>query len=123
MKKVMVAFEEWDGTVEEARGGKKLVGYTEISCHMIFDVKMDGQFTCKARFVADGSRTEAPASMTYSSVVWRESVRIAFLMAALNNLEICATDVGNAYHEKLTHRSETFGRSQTVPDIRVERKP
>ena len=35
MKKVLVAFEEWDGTVEEARGGKKLVGYTEISCHMI----------------------------------------------------------------------------------------
>ena len=54
-------------------------------------------FTCKARFVADGSRTEAPASMTYSSVVWRESVRIAFLIAALNKLEICAADVGNAY--------------------------
>ena len=30
MKKVMVAFEEWDGTVEEARGSKKLVCYTEI---------------------------------------------------------------------------------------------
>ena len=43
---------------------------------MIFDVKMDGQFTCKARFVADGLRTEAPASMTDLSVVSRESVRI-----------------------------------------------
>ena len=97
MKKVLVAFEEWNGTVEEARRGKKLVGYTEISCHMVFDVKMDGKFTRKARFVADGSRTEAPASMTYSSVVSRESVRIAFLIAALNDLEVCAADVGNAY--------------------------
>ena len=26
MKKALVALEEWDGTVEEARGGKKLVG-------------------------------------------------------------------------------------------------
>ena len=51
----------------------------------------------KARFVAEGLGTEAPASMTYSSVVWRESVRIAFLIAALNDLEICAADVGNAY--------------------------
>ena len=35
--------------------------------------------------------------MTYSSVVWRESVRVAFLITALNDLEICAADVGNAY--------------------------
>ena len=31
--------------------------------------------------------TEAPASLTYSSVVSRESVRIAFTVAALNDLE------------------------------------
>ena len=35
--------------------------------------------------------------MTYSSVVSRESVRLAFLIAALNDLEISACDVGNAY--------------------------
>ena len=118
MTKVMVAFEEWDGTIEEARSGKKLVGYTEIKCHMIFDVKMDGKFTRKARFVADGSRTEAPASMTYSSVVSRESVRIAFLIAALNDLEVCAADVGNAYlnapsREKLwTAAGHEFGSNK-----------
>jgi len=55
---------------------------------MIFDIKMDGDFTWKARFVAGGHTTEAPASMTYSSMVSRESVRIAFLIAALNHLEI-----------------------------------
>jgi len=64
---------------------------------MSFDIKMDGEFTRKARFVAGGHTTEAPASTTYSSVVSRESVHIAFLVAALNDLDIFAADVGNAY--------------------------
>ena len=98
MSKVRVAFERWDdGTVEEARQGKKLVGYQEISCHMVFDIKMDGDFTRKARLVAGGHTTDTPASITYSSVVSRESVRIAFLIAALNDLEVFAADIGNAY--------------------------
>jgi hypothetical protein len=62
---------------------------------MIFDIKMD--FTRKARFVASGHTTETPASTTYSSVVSRDSVRIAFMFAALNNQDILAADVGNAY--------------------------
>jgi hypothetical protein len=96
MKNVGVAFEIWDGgTIEDARSGKKLVGYQEIKCHMIFDVKMD--LTRKARFVAGGHTTDPPASITYSSVVSRESVRIAFLVAALNDIDITMADVGNAY--------------------------
>ena len=90
-------FERWDGTVAEARTGKKLVGYQEIKCHMIFDIKLDGNFTRKARLVAGGHTTEAPSSVTYSSVVSRASVRIAFLVAALNDLDVFAADVGNAY--------------------------
>ena len=35
--------------------------------------------------------------MTYSSVVSRESVRLCFLIASLNNLNILAADIGNAY--------------------------
>ena len=62
---------------------------------MIFDVKMN--FTCKARFVAGGHLTNNPSTITYSSVVSRDSVRITFLLAALNNLEIFACDIGNAY--------------------------
>ena len=62
---------------------------------MIFDVKMD--LTRKARFVAGGHMTETPTSITYSSVVSRDSVQIAFLIAALNDIEIMACDVGNAY--------------------------
>ena len=44
---------------------KYLIRYTEIKCHMIFDVKLDGSFTRKARFVADGSRVDLPKSLTY----------------------------------------------------------
>jgi hypothetical protein len=40
---------------------------------------------------------EAPAALTYSSVVSRESVRIALMAAALNGLDILAADAQNAY--------------------------
>jgi len=36
-------------------------------------------------------------TITYSSVISRESVRIAFLVAALNDLDIMMADIGNAY--------------------------
>jgi len=52
---------------------------------------------CKARLVAGSHTTETPASLTYSSVVSRESVQVAILLAALNDLDLFAADVGNAY--------------------------
>jgi len=98
MKNVSIAFKEWNGSVKDARDGKNLVGYQEIKCHMVFDIKMDGNFTRKARFVAGGHTVEKPeATSTYSSVVSRDSVRLAFLVAALNDLDIVAADIGNAY--------------------------
>lgn len=54
-------------------------------------------FTRKARFVANGSMTDTPIGLCYSSVVSRDSVRIAFLVAALNDLDLLACDIGNAY--------------------------
>jgi hypothetical protein len=41
--------------------------------------------------------TDPPATVTYASAVLRESVRIAFLFAALNNLDIMAADIQGAY--------------------------
>jgi hypothetical protein len=58
---------------------------------MIFDVKMD--FARKAHFVAAGHMTEPPGSFTYASVVARESVRIAFLIVALNDADSLAAIV------------------------------
>ena len=40
--------------------------------------------------------TETPKCMTYSSLVGRETVRIALAIAALNSLEVKAGDVMNA---------------------------
>jgi len=64
---------------------------------MVFDVKMDGDLTHKACLVAGGHTNKTLASTTYSSIVSCESIQIAFLIAALNDLEVFATDVGNAY--------------------------
>ena len=98
MKNVRIAFEKLDGiTVEEMKKGKVKPGYTHCGTHMIFDIKMDGKFTRKARLVADGHTTDAPSSITYSSVVSRESVRLSLLIASLNDLDIAACDIGNAY--------------------------
>jgi hypothetical protein len=71
-------------------------GYQRISCHMIFTVKMEN-FRRKARYVAGGHVTEVPAAMTYASVVGRETVRVALTIAALNELEVKAADIENAY--------------------------
>ena len=70
-------------------------GYLRIPHNIIFEIKMD--FTRKARLVAGGHKTAPPTELTYSSVVSRESVRIGFLLAAMNDVDIVAADVGNAY--------------------------
>ena len=62
---------------------------------MIFDVKMT--LTHKAWLVAGGHKTVAPYIITYSSVVSRDSVNIAFLTAGLNEFKVSACNIGNAY--------------------------
>ena len=47
--------------------------------------------------VAGGHTTTTPSSITYSSVVSRDSVRIALTIAALNGLKVRACDIQNAY--------------------------
>jgi len=63
---------------------------------MIFDVKME-DFHRKAGLVAGGHRTKAPVTIIYASAVSCETVRIALLMAALNDLDVKVGDVLNAY--------------------------
>ena len=72
------------------------VGSTKIPSHFIFDVKFD--LTRKARLVTGGHRhKDTPVHSSYSSVVSIDSVIISFLLAALNDLDILAGDMGNAY--------------------------
>ena len=65
--------------------------WRKVTGHLIWDVKMD--FTRKARWVLDGHKTPNPIHSTYAGVVSRESVRIAFTYAALNHVDVCASDI------------------------------
>jgi hypothetical protein len=68
-------------------------GYTEVKqSHLIFTIKME-DFRRKSRYVAGGHTVDAPATLTYASVVSRETVRIALTLAALNALEVKASDI------------------------------
>ena len=54
-------------------------------------------FIRKARLIAGRHKTNAPPTITYASVISRETVRIALLMAALYNRKVKVGDVLNAY--------------------------
>ena len=72
------------------------LGHSYMDCHMIFDIKLDG-FRRKARLVAGGHMVETPPIMTYTSVVPRDTVRIALTIAAPNDLQVKASNVQNAF--------------------------
>ena len=65
-KDALVAFEIL------ADGENAPAGYTKVSGHLIWSVKMD--FTRKARWVLDGHKTPDPVGSKYAGVVSRESV-------------------------------------------------
>ncbi|KAL7476293.1 hypothetical protein ACHAW6_002165, partial [Cyclotella cf. meneghiniana] len=90
MKNVRVAFDVLpDGVAPSS-------DHQYMKFHMIFDVKME-DFCRKARLVAGGHMTKTPATLTYASVVSQDTVRIALLMAALNDIDIWAANVLNTY--------------------------
>ena len=66
MGNVRPALQVQDGTKDDLP-----IGYQQIKCHMIFDVNMGENFRRKSRLVGGGNMTEAPYSITYSSVVSR----------------------------------------------------
>ena len=70
--------------------------YQYMKCHLLFDIKLDGVW-CKAHLVARGHMTEILAALTYASVVSRDSVCIALTIATLNDLQVKASDVQNAF--------------------------
>jgi hypothetical protein len=75
--------------------GEVLREYTRIPYHMVFDVKFD--LRRKARLVAGGNHTAPTKEDIYSGVVDLMSVRLGFLLASLNGLDVCAADIGNAF--------------------------
>ena len=73
---------------------------------MVYDVKFDGRH--KARFVAGGHRTSTPVDSIYSGVVSLQGIRLVTFLAELNDMELWATDVGNAYLESYTKEKICF---------------
>ena len=88
------------------------IGYQQIKCHMIFGVRLGENFRRKERLVGRGHTTTAPASVAYSSVVPRDSVRIALTIAALNDLDILACDIQNSYLTAVCIENICTGRAQ-----------
>ena len=98
MSKTKVAYIPIEGMkLEEVRANKvdQLHDFQEIKCLIIFDVKME--FTQKARFLARNHMTEPPNSLTYSSLVSWESVKIKFPIPAFNDFDLMSCNIGNAY--------------------------
>ena len=110
MKNVRVAFRKYSGKQSEIPSN-----YTKINYHIIFDFNMGENFRRKARMVAERHVTDLSSSITYSSVVSRDSARIIFMIAALNNLKVLGCDIQNSYltapiQEKIWTIAETeFG--------------
>ena len=57
-----------------------------------FDKKMVRKFYSQIQ-----TRVKKLLSITYSNFVTNESVRMAFIISGINNLDICVCDIGNAY--------------------------
>lgn len=71
-------------------------GYQKILCHMIFDIKIK-DFSRNARLVAGGHVTKPHATITYVSVVTKETVCVALTVAALNDFQVSMADIQNTY--------------------------
>ena len=63
---------------------------------MVLDIKIE-DFRCKARLVTGGHIAEAPSTLTYATVMSRNVVRIAPMIAPLNDLEVKSGAILNAH--------------------------
>ena len=77
-----------------------------IKVNMVFDVKHDLRHKC--RLVAGGHLTKPNGDTSYSSVASLRSIRLVTFIAELNNLDLEAADVGNAYLEATTNEKVCF---------------
>ena len=74
-------------------------GYKKIRARLIFDVKHDGRN--ESRLVAGGHLTNVPINSIYSDIVSLRGLRMVTFLSKVNNLELWATNIGNAYLKAL----------------------
>ena len=77
-------------------GAKAPIDHQFVQFNMVVDIKME-DFRHKARVVAGGHMTEAPATIEYASVVWTETIKVALMITTLNEDEVKSGGILNAY--------------------------
>ena len=90
MENVRVAFEVLPD------GRPVPTGHLLEQCHMVFNIKME-DFKQKARLLAGGHMPKAPSIFMYASIVSRETVRIALMISAIDDVEVKLGNILNAY--------------------------
>jgi hypothetical protein len=78
-------------TFRQLQPNESLDDFQRILYHLVFDVKFD--LRKKARLVAGGNKTAPPKEDLYSAVVDLFTVRIGHMIAAANDLKVCAVDI------------------------------
>ena len=74
--------------IDKGKRGTPPAEYKKISSHFVCDVKHDGRH--KARYVADGHKTDTPLESVYLGVVTLQGIIFIVFLAELNGLELWA---------------------------------
>ena len=62
---------------------------------MVFDIK--SELTCNTCFITGAHLMDTPKQSTYCSIVSCNSVHIALMIAAYNDLDLLSANIQNAY--------------------------
>ncbi len=100
IKLEMVQLHEYDTFADKGLGYEPGSDFQKIKVHLVFAVKHDGRH--KARLCANGNLTDELSESVYSGVVSLRGLRLVVFLAELNNQDVWATDIGNAYLEART---------------------
>ena len=73
------------------------MGYTEITCHLVFDINMGENFSQKSRYLVDVHKEDAPSSLTYFNAVSHDSFSIILTIPYLNSLYLKGADANNSF--------------------------
>ena len=96
----LTQIDDYDTFLDKGPDWTPDAGYKKITVHLVYAVKHDGRH--KARLVAGGHLTQTPVDSVYSSVVSLRGIRMLTFLAEHNDMELWATDIGNAYLESFT---------------------
>jgi len=84
-----------------------------VYVHLIYANKFD--MRRKARLVLSGQLTPPSNNKAYSGIVSLEDVRTVLFLAELNELQLCAADIAQAYLEANTKKTHVLTQSRLNP--------